>query len=95
MHDVTKVYQQGNIQVATLRGISLVLEREQFCFIVGPSGNIDINDKSHLIQLEAVYEISRNAKLSLRLVQFRGDKKSDFGSFLQDQIGTFQVTWDF
>jgi len=57
--------------------------------------NVDINDKSHLIQLEAAYEISRNAKLSFRLVQFRGDKKSDFGSFLQDQIGTLQVTWVF
>jgi len=57
--------------------------------------NIDTDDKSYLIQLEAAYEISRNAKLSFRLVQFRGDKKSDFGSFLQDQIGTFQVTWDF
>ena len=34
LHDVTKVYQQGDIQVAALRGISLVLEREQFCFIV-------------------------------------------------------------
>ena len=57
--------------------------------------NIDIGDKSHLIQLEAAYEVSRNAKLSFRLVQFRGDKKSDLGSFLQDQIGTFQVAWDF
>ncbi|RUM94856.1 MAG: hypothetical protein DSZ28_01020 [Thiothrix sp.] len=57
--------------------------------------NIDIGDKSHLIQLEAAYEVNRNAKLSFRLVQFRGDKKSDLGSFLQDQIGTFQVAWDF
>ena len=62
-----------------------------------PNGlfNIDIDDKRHLIQLEAAYEVSRNAKLSFRLVQFRSDKKSDFGSFLQDQVGTFQVTWDF
>jgi hypothetical protein len=57
--------------------------------------NIDIDDQSYLIQLEAAYEISRNAELSFRLAQFRGDKKSDFGSFLQDHIGTFQVTWDF
>ena len=57
--------------------------------------NMDTDDQSYLIQLEAAYEISRNARLSIRLAQFRGDKKSDFGSLFQDQIGTFQITWDF
>ena len=39
LHNVTKVYQQGTIQVEALRDIDLVLKRQQFIFIVGPSGS--------------------------------------------------------
>ena len=61
LHDVTKVYQQGNIQVAALRGISLVLEREQFCFIVGPSGS----GKTTLLNLLGCIDIPTSGTFTL------------------------------
>ncbi len=57
--------------------------------------NMDIEDQSHLIQLEAEYKLNPNARLSLRLAQFKGSNQSDYGSLFHDQIATFQVTWDF
>jgi len=43
--------------------------------------DIDIDDQSHLIQLEAAYEISRNAKLSFRLARSGAIKKATLGVF--------------
>lgn len=39
LHNVTKVYHQGKVQVEALRGIDLVLQCQRFSFIVGPSGS--------------------------------------------------------
>jgi len=39
LQNVTKVYQQGTVQVEALRGIDIILKRQQFIFIVGPSGS--------------------------------------------------------
>ncbi len=39
LKNITKVYQQGSIQVEALRGINITLKRQQFIFIVGPSGS--------------------------------------------------------
>lgn len=39
LHNVTKVYQMGEVKVEALSGINLILKRQQFSFIVGPSGS--------------------------------------------------------
>lgn len=39
LHNVTKVYQTGEVKVEALRGINLTLKRQQFSFIVGASGS--------------------------------------------------------
>ncbi len=61
LHDVTKVYQQGNIQVAALRNINLVLEHEQFCFIVGPSGS----GKTTLLNLLGCIDVPTSGRFTL------------------------------
>ena len=78
LHDVTKVYQQGNIQVAALRGISLVLEREQFCFIVGPSGS----GKTTLLNVLGCIDVPTSGSFTLL--------GHEIGSLTDNQLADFR-----
>lgn len=61
LHNVTKVYQQGAIEVAALRGINLVLQRQQFSFIVGPSGS----GKTTLLNLLGCIDVPSSGKFTV------------------------------
>ena len=37
--DVTRVYRQGNLEVAALRGLNLTIRKGEFAALVGPSGS--------------------------------------------------------
>ena len=39
LRNVKKIYQQGKIEVPTLKGIDLTLEKGEFTTIFGPSGS--------------------------------------------------------
>jgi putative ABC transport system ATP-binding protein len=39
LHDVVKTYRQGQVEVAALRGLDLVIERGEFTALCGPSGS--------------------------------------------------------
>jgi len=83
LHDVTKVYQQGNIQVAALRGISLVLEREQFCFIVGPSGS----GKTTLLNLLGCIDIPTSGMFTLLGQEIGALTDNQLADFRNQHIG--------
>ena len=55
----------------------------------------DLNDKSHLVQVEARYNLNHRAELSLRLAKFDGDRKSLYGSLDKEQTVTLQVEYSF
>ena len=83
LHDVTKVYQQGDIQVAALRGISLVLEREQFCFIVGPSGS----GKTTLLNLLGCIDVPTSGTFTLLGQEIGALTDNQLANFRNQHIG--------
>jgi len=55
----------------------------------------DLNDNSHLLQLEAEYELNPKSSLSLKLAKFQGDPKSNYGSLDNDLTTTLQFMYSF
>ncbi|MEA3376020.1 MAG: ATP-binding cassette domain-containing protein, partial [Chloroflexota bacterium] len=39
LHDITKIYQMGEVEVHAVRGISLEVEKGEILAIMGPSGS--------------------------------------------------------
>lgn len=50
----------------------------------------ELNDNSHLIQVETVYKPTSRMALSFRLAIFQGNEKSNYGSLRREQSVTLQ-----
>ena len=55
----------------------------------------DLNDNSSLIQVETVDQPNAEITLSVRLVKFHGEKKSNYGSISNEQTVTLQFEYGF
>lgn len=81
LKDVWKIYTMGDVKVAALRGISLIVEKGEFISIMGPSGSgkstavnmvgcLDIPSKGHiLLEGKDISQLSES-----ELAQIRGKK---------------------
>ena len=47
LHDVTKVYRMGDIEVNALAGVSLTIRRGEMTAIMGPSGSGQVDHHEH------------------------------------------------
>ncbi len=78
---VTKVFRQGNVEVAALRGVDLEVRQGEFLALVGPSGSgkttflnlagaLDVPTSGELVVLgRRVAELSRRERAEMRLGQ--------------------------
>jgi len=83
LHDVTKVYQQGSIQVQALRGIDLVIKRQQFSFIVGPSGS----GKTTLLNLLGCIDVPSKGMFTLLGKEIASLSDNQLADFRNQHIG--------
>jgi len=78
VEDLTKVYEMGSVKVQALRGVSFILEKQEFVSIMGPSGSgkstlMDIlgclakpSSGSYLLEGIKIAEASDNQLASIR-----------------------------
>ena len=78
LHNVTKVYQTGDVEVEALRGIDLTLKRQKFSFIVGPSGS----GKTTLLNLLGCIDVPSSGRFTVL--------DRDISSLSDDQLADFR-----
>lgn len=83
LHNVTKVYQQGSTQVEALRGIDLVLKRQQFSFIVGPS----VSGKTTLLNLLGCIDVPTCGTFTLLGIEIDTLTDNQLADFRNQHIG--------
>ena len=82
-NDVTRVYRQGNLEVAALRGLNLTIRKGEFAALVGPSGS----GKSTALNLAGALDIPTTGTVSLEGQDLSGMSKQQLSHLRRDRIG--------
>jgi len=83
LHDVTKVYRQGQVDVPALRGISLRLEKGEFTALCGPSGS----GKTTTLNLIGALDRPTSGTVAVDGNDFGGLTSKQLSHIRRDRIG--------
>jgi len=86
LKDVKKIYQQGKIKVAALRGVDLKVEQGEFSTIFGPSGS----GKTTLLNMIGCLDTPTEGEVSLS-----GKKVSDLSKKALAMVRRFNIGFVF
>jgi putative ABC transport system ATP-binding protein len=81
--DVTRVYRQGNLEVAALRGLNLTIRKGEFAALVGPSGS----GKSTALNLAGALDVPTTGTVALEGKDLSSMSKQQLSHLRRDRIG--------
>lgn len=83
VHQLTKVYRNGEVEVHALRGIDLVLREGEFVVLLGPSGS----GKSTLLNILGGLDVPTGGELWYRDHRLHGADEQELTRFRREHVG--------
>src|SRR5262250_972273 len=83
MHEITKVYQMGDVAVQALRGVTLDLLPGEFVVILGPSGS----GKSTLLNILGGLDIPTSGEVHYRDHNLTEASREELTRFRREHVG--------
>ncbi|MDX1384546.1 MAG: ABC transporter ATP-binding protein [Thermoanaerobaculia bacterium] len=83
MHQVTKVYRQGSVEVHALRGVDLEIARGEFATLCGPSGS----GKTTALNLIGALDTPTSGEIRIEGQSLSGMSRKELSQLRRDRIG--------
>jgi putative ABC transport system ATP-binding protein len=83
IHDLTKVYHMGEVEVHALRQVTLALDEGQFVVLLGPSGS----GKSTLLNIIGGLDVPTSGRVLYRDIDLTQADEGDLTSYRREHVG--------
>ena len=82
-HDVSKVYQMGDVEVHALRGVNVSLYEAELMVLLGPSGS----GKSTLLNILGALDVPSSGRVVYRGQDISGARERELTEFRREHVG--------